>query len=324
MFNNKNILITGGTGSFGQHFAFTLVNNYNPKKVIIYSRDELKQYEMQKKIDFKTLNKFRFFIGDVRDLSRLRLAFDDIDIVVHAAALKQVPVTEYNPIEAIKTNILGAQNIIEASLYSNIKKVLALSTDKAAAPVNLYGATKLVSDKLFISANNLRGKRNIKFSLVRYGNVMFSRGSVIPLFLEQTKNNLFTLTHKDMTRFNITLDQGVNFVINSIKNMKGGEIFIPKLYSYKVRDLASAINKNAKIKFIGLRPGEKIHEELIAESDSFNAVEYKNQYVIHSKLNNNKLKSNFKSFSYNSKNNKSFLTINDLKLLIKQQLKITA
>ena len=330
MFNKKSILITGGTGSFGKKFSEVLLHRFKPKKIVIYSRDEFKQSEMQKKIFSNKNTKVRYFIGDVRDFERLKLAMSDIDTVVHAAALKQVPATEYNPFEAVKTNIIGAQNVIDASLQTDVSKVIALSTDKAAAPINLYGASKLTADKLFVSANNYSGSSKKVFSVVRYGNVMGSRGSVIPLFLATRKNNILQITDKRMTRFNITLEEGVNFVINCSKIMWGGEIFIPKIPSYKILDVAQAIAPKAKIKFIGLRPGEKIHEEMITVPDSPNSVEFKNYYVI---LPNHKfldwdikkfLKKDKKDigkfckygFSYSSENNKNFLTIKMLKKLI--------
>jgi len=326
MFNNKTILITGGTGSFGKKFIEIISKKFKPKKIIIYSRDELKQFEMQKQWPFKNNTPFRYFIGDVRDLDRLKVAMNNVDIVIHAAALKHVVVGEYNPFEVIKTNIIGAQNIIDASIYSGVKKVIALSTDKAAAPINLYGATKLASDKLFVAANNYTGKKNIIFSVVRYGNVMGSRGSVIPIFLEQKKTGALTITHKDMTRFNITLEDGVNFVINCANLMIGGEIFVPKIPSYKVLDLAKAIAPNAKISFTGIRPGEKIHEEMITQSDSVNAIEFNKYYTIvpnnqfvDIKKKNLFLKSGKKckiGFSYDSFKNKNYLSIKQIKNLI--------
>ena len=327
MFNNQTILITGGTGSFGKRLTEILLKNYNLKKLIIYSRDELKQSEMQKNIQSKNKANVRFFVGDVRDLNRLKQAMGGVDIVVHAAALKHVPIAEYNPFEAVKTNIIGAQNVIDASMANKVKKVIALSTDKAAAPINLYGATKLASDKLFIAANNFRGKKNIKFSVVRYGNVMGSRGSVIPYFLECKKKNFLPITDKNMTRFSITLDEGVKFVINSLNKMYGGEIFIPKIPSFKITDLANAISSKIKLKIVGLRPGEKLHEEMITESDSINTIEFKHYYIIVSDSEFNNVNKNFflrknmgklckNNFSYNSKNNKKFLTVKELKQLI--------
>jgi len=327
MLNKKSILITGGTGSFGKKFTEIVIKKYNPKKIVVYSRDEFKQFEMQKNI---SSTKIRYFIGDVRDVDRLKLAMVDIDIVIHTAALKQVPATEYNPFEAVKTNVMGAQNVIDASLQSNVSRVIALSTDKAAAPINLYGATKLTSDKLFVSANNYAGHSKTLFSVVRYGNVMGSRGSVIPSFLKDKKKNILKITDRRMTRFNITLTEGVSFVIKCLDLMWGGEIFIPKIPSYKILDVAKAISSNAKLKFIGIRPGEKLHEEMITMSDSPNAVEFNSYYVIlpnHKFLewNINKfLKKNKKDigkfcdygFNYSSENNRNFLTVKKLKKLI--------
>ncbi len=329
--NGKTLFISGGTGSFGNEFLNLLIKKFKTKKIIIYSRDELKQYEMSKRINPSLLKKIRFFIGDVRDLERLKLAMEGVDIVIHAAALKQVPTAEYNPFEAVKTNIIGAQNIIEASIYRNVDKVLALSTDKAAAPINLYGATKLASDKLFLSANNIRGNKKIKFSVVRYGNVMFSRGSVVPFFIEQKKRGVIPITDKEMTRFNITLKEGAEFVLKSLRIMSGGELFVPKIPSMRIIDLANAIAPNAKKKIVGIRPGEKIHEEMITETDSLTTYEFKEYYAIISdyglnNLNNknlNKLmiskggKKCEKGFKYNSKNNKKFLTISQIKNLLK-------
>ena len=329
MIKNKNILITGGTGSFGKKFIFELLKNNDSNRIVVYSRDEQKQYNLSNQIKSKNI---RYFIGDVRDKSRLDSAMENIDIVIHAAAMKHVDIAEYNPMEAIKTNVLGAQNVIEASLNNSVSKVIALSTDKASSPINLYGATKLTSDKLFVAANNFRGSRDIKFSIVRYGNVMGSRGSVIPLFLKQRKNNIFTITDKKMTRFNITLEQGINFVLNSLKIMKGGEIFVPKIPSYKVIDIVHSISKNAKIKIIGIRPGEKIHEEMISSEESLNVIEYKNFYVVipNSKfnpINKKKYMKIFKNgkntkenFNYSSNNNIDFLTVNQLTNLIKKNL----
>jgi UDP-N-acetylglucosamine 4,6-dehydratase len=313
----KIYFITGGTGSFARKFIEILIKKKLAKKIIIYSRDEFKQFELKnEKFIQKNINIFRFFIGDVRDKERLNFAIiDDVDVVIHTAALKQVPATEYNPFETVKTNIIGAQNIIEVCLEKNIPKIIALSTDKAAAPINLYGATKLTSDKLFTSANHFRGKKDCKFSVVRYGNVMGSRGSVIPLLLEQSRTqNYLTVTDKDMTRFNITLEKAVSFVLESLNFMKGGEIFIPKMPSYKILDVVKAVNKDLKIKFIGIRPGEKIHEELITESDSLNTIEKKSYYTILPSYKKNSKKN--KVFSYNSKNNKIFLSIKEIKTLI--------
>ena len=273
---SKTILVTGGTGSFGKRFIKILLERYDVKKIIVFSRDELKQSEMASEF-IKYKKKLRFFIGDIRDLQRIKLALNDVNIVVHAAALKQVPTAEYNPFEVVKTNIIGTQNIIDAIVESKVERAIALSTDKAAAPINLYGASKLTADKIFVAANNYSKK---KFSVVRYGNVMMSRGSVIPLFIKQSKTGAITLTDKRMTRFSITLDQGVNFVIQCLNRMWGGELFVPKIPSYKIMDVAKAFAPNCKIKVLGLRPGEKMHEEMITTSDSYNTLEYKDYYVI--------------------------------------------
>ena len=277
MFNNKSILITGGTGSFGQQFVKTILENFEPARVVVFSRDELKQYEMAQKYSALSL---RYFLGDVRDLARLKQATEGIDIVIHAAALKQVPAAEYNPFECIKTNVLGAQNVVEACLANNVQRVVALSTDKAAAPVNLYGATKLCSDKLFIAANNIRGKRDIRFSVVRYGNVMGSRGSVIPFFLEKKKTGTLPITDPRMTRFNISLQDGVEMVMWAIQNAWGGEVLVPKIPSYRITDVATAIAPECVQNIIGIRPGEKIHEEMITSSDSASTVDLGKYYAI--------------------------------------------
>lgn len=328
---NKTLFITGGTGSFGQKFIERCIS-LKPKKIIIFSRDELKQYDLKNKLVTKKNNDlFRFFIGDVRDKSRMEQAMEGVDYVIHAAALKQVPTAEYNPFETIKTNIIGAQNVIESSLKNNVKKVIALSTDKATAPINLYGATKLASDKLFLSANNIRGSKKTIFSVVRYGNVLNSRGSVVPLFKSFKKKGYVPITDLEMTRFNITLSEGVKFVERCLKIMTGGELFVPKIPSFKIVDLASAILPNAKKKIIGLRPGEKIHEEMITETDALNTFEFKDHYVIlsdfgYTKYKNRRLEKAImskggkkckKGFSYNSKNNKDFLDIKKIKNILK-------
>jgi len=333
MINNKSILITGGTGSFGRKFVEHIFKNFTPKRIVIFSRDELKQWNMKQEIKSTKKIQVRYFIGDVRDKERLLLAMQDIDIVVHAAALKQVVSAEYNPFEVIKTNIFGAQNVISSALNSNVEKVVALSTDKAVSPINLYGATKLTSDKLFIAANNYKGKKKIKFSVVRYGNVMGSRGSVIPLFKEKNKNNeIVSITHKGMTRFNISLIEGVEFVINSIVRMEGGEIFIPKLQSYNIMDLVNAINKNLKFKIIGINPGEKLHEEMISANDPSNIIEFDDYFVIcpnsehiswqpknyKDKITGKKGKKIKQNFSYSSGDKKYFLSVSQLKNLIKK------
>ncbi len=325
MFNSKTLLITGGTGSFGRHFLYFVLKKFPKiKKIIVLSRDELKQFELENKLEKNYIQKLRFFIGDIRDKERLITAFNNVDYVVHAAALKQVPKAEYNPNEYIKTNIMGSQNVIDAAIINSVKKVIALSTDKAAAPINLYGATKLCSDKLFTSANNIIGSRDIKFSIVRYGNVLGSRGSVLPFFLKQKKNNYFTITDKKMTRFNITLEEACEMVLWAFKNSKGGEIFVPKIPSFKIIDLAKSIDAKKKIKFIGIRPGEKIHEEMITSSDSNYTVDINNKYFAILNNSNEKLlkfysraKKVKENFSYNSGNNKRFLKINEIKKLIK-------
>ena len=326
MKNKNSYLITGGTGSFGKAFVHNLVNsNKKISRLVIFSRDELKQYEMAQLFPVKKYPFIRFFLGDVRDAKRVVTATEDIETIIHAAALKQVPTTEYNPFEAIKTNIIGANNVIEAALTNNIKNVIALSTDKACSPINLYGATKLCSDKLFISANNIKGNRKIKFSVVRYGNVFGSRGSVIPFFLKNKLKGELPITDKEMTRFNISLEYAVDVVMWSLKNLIGGELLIPKLPSYKITDLAKAISPKCKTPIIGIRPGEKIHEEMVSSSDSQNTVELKDFYVILPSLNEKILsiyKKKFrakkvkKDFIYNSNSNNKFLTIKELNQLV--------
>ena len=277
----KSILITGGTGSFGKKFVEVLLKRQpDIRRVVVYSRDELKQFEMAQTFSRSEYPNLRFFIGDVRDESRLRLAMEDVDTVIHAAALKQVPTAEYNPFECIKTNVIGAQNVIEAAMAKGVKNVVALSTDKAAAPINLYGATKLCSDKLFIAANNIRGKRDLKFSIVRYGNVMGSRGSVIPFFMEKRKTGVLPITDLGMTRFNISLEEGVDMVFFALENALGGEIFVPKIPSYRIKEVAEAIGPDCEHPVVGIRPGEKLHEEMITSSDSQNTIETENYYVI--------------------------------------------
>jgi len=317
MFNDKSILITGGTGSFGKKYTDILLKNYNPKKIIIYSRDELKQYEMAQKYNDKCM---RYFIGDVRDKERLKKAMDGVDFVIHAAALKHVPIAEYNPMECIKTNINGAENVIDASIEKGVKKVIALSTDKAAAPINLYGATKLASDKLFVAANNLVGNKETRFSVVRYGNVIGSRGSVVPFFMKLIKEGQKTLPITDfkMTRFLITLEDGVKFVLKNFERMQGGEIFVPKIPSMKIKDLAKALCEECELKEIGIRPGEKMHEVMITADDR--VVEFKDHYIIKPTINfsfkadytKNNLNEIGKElplgFEYNSGNNSEWLT----------------
>ncbi len=328
MFDNKSILVTGGTGSFGKKFVKTILQNYKVKKIVIYSRDEYKQYVMSQDIDNKSM---RYFIGDVRDKERLTMAMKGIDLVVHCAALKQVPASEYNPMECIKTNIHGAENVIHAAIENNVEKVIALSTDKAANPINLYGATKLASDKLFVAANNIVGDKPTRFSVVRYGNVVGSRGSVVPFFkkIAENKNDKLPITDMRMTRFWITLQQGVDFVIDSFKFMQGGEIFVPKLPSVLIPDLAKSINPNAEIEIIGIRPGEKIHEVMCPEDDSHLTVEFNNYFIIMPSIkftdtdtdytknivNNSIGKMVPQGFSYNSGNNNHFLSIEEMKNL---------
>lgn len=281
MREDESILITGGTGSFGKAFVgAVLAQHPNIKRLVIYSRDELKQFEMAQLFPESRFPGIRYFIGDIRDESRLRRALEGVDIVVHAAALKQVPAAEYNPFECIKTNVLGAQNLIEACLDSSVKRVVALSTDKAAAPINLYGATKLCSDKLFVAANNIKGSRDVRFSVVRYGNVMGSRGSVIPFFLERRKSGVLPITDERMTRFNISLNEGVEMVIWSMANAHGGEILVPKIPSYRITDVAAAVAPECRVQVVGIRPGEKIHEEMITASDSFNTIDIGKYYAI--------------------------------------------
>ena len=335
MLNGETILVTGGTGSFGKKFIETVFKQYNPKKIIVYSRDELKQFEMQYSdtfIRYDKENRLRFFIGDVRDIDRLKRAMEDVDIVIHAAALKQVPAAEYNPFEAVKTNVLGGQNVIDACFSAGVKKVIALSTDKAAAPINLYGATKLTSDKLFVAANNYKGKHDIKFSVVRYGNVMGSRGSVIPFFLRKKNDGVLPITDERMTRFNITLQEGVDFVLENLGRMWGGELFVPKIPSYRITDVAKAIDGNCKINVVGIRPGEKLHEEMITNTDAINSIEFDNYFVILPStqlwdLDKFRLESNITKgkycelgFSYNSGENEKFLTIEEIRELIIQNV----
>ena len=279
MFDNESILITGGTGSFGQMFVKTLLEKYSPKRVIVYSRDELKQSEMKSNPLFQN-SALRFFLGDVRDRERLYLAMRDVDYVVHAAALKQVPAAEYNPHEFIKTNVNGATNVVEASLRAGVKKVVALSTDKAVNPVNLYGATKLCSDKVFIAANSYAGDSGTIYSVVRYGNVVGSRGSVIPLFVKQRESGVLTITKPEMTRFLITLQKGVDFVLESLESMVGGELFVPKIPACSVADIANVVAPNAKWETIGMRPGEKMHEILIPEDEARNVLEFDDHFVV--------------------------------------------
>ncbi len=326
----NSFLVTGATGSFGKAFIAKLLSSHkNIKRLIVYSRDELKQWEMQQTWSPEKYPMMRYFLGDVRDKDRLNRAMEDVDCVIHAAALKQVPAAEYNPMEFIKTNIYGADNIIEACLNHNVKKLIALSTDKAAAPINLYGATKLCSDKLFISANNIKGNRELNFSVVRYGNVMGSRGSVIPLFLKQAKEGYITLTDPKMTRFNIVLEDGVDMVLWALKNSLGGEIFVPKIPSYKITDVIKAIAPKIKPEIKGVRPGEKIHEEMITLSDGVSTVDRGDYYAI--VPNQEKYTEECKKlriqcsnvpfdFFYRSDLNSDFLSVQEIRELIKKHV----
>ena len=319
MFNNKNILITGGSGSFGKKYVDILLQKYKPNKIIIYSRDELKQFEMQQQYDAPCM---RYFIGDVRDFQRLNEAMNEVDYVIHAAAMKQVPAAEYNPMECIKTNVYGAENVIKAAITNEVDKVIALSTDKAANPINLYGSTKLASDKLFVAANNMVGKKKTRFAAVRYGNVVGSRGSVVPFFTKLIRNGAteIPITHKDMTRFMITLEQGVNFVLKNFERMQGGEIFVPKIPSMYMTELAKAMAPDLPQKIIGIRPGEKLHEIMCPADDSHLTLEFKDHFVIQPTISfafkvdyqENKIGEKGKpvqqGFEYNSGNNTEWLT----------------
>ncbi|WP_221074002.1 UDP-N-acetylglucosamine 4,6-dehydratase (inverting) [Agarivorans aestuarii] len=327
MFNNKQILITGGTGSFGKKFVKLLLKEYQPKRVIIYSRDELKQYEMQQEFNQPCM---RYFIGDVRDKQRITMAMRGVDFVIHAAALKQVPAAEYNPMECIKTNINGAENVIDAALYNNVKKVIALSTDKAANPINLYGATKLASDKLFVAANNIAGDQDTSFAVVRYGNVVGSRGSVVPFFqrlIDEGAESL-PITHQDMTRFWITLEQGVQFVVDNFKRMHGGEIYVPKIPSVKIVDLAKAMAPDLATHIIGIRPGEKLHEVMCPADDSYHTFEFDDHYVIAPSISFSSRTNDFQKnalgeggkkvevgMEYNSLSNPHYLSVEQIKEL---------
>ncbi len=326
MLNNKSVLITGGTGSFGKKFTQTILNRYpNIKRLVIYSRDELKQFEMSQVFSIDKYPGIRYFIGDIRDTNRFKRACEGIDVIIHAAALKQVPAAEYNPDEFIKTNIGGAQSVIDAALEKDVKVVVALSTDKAAAPINLYGATKLVSDKLFIAANNIKGKRDLRFSVVRYGNVMGSRGSVIPFFMDKARaKQPLPITHTDMTRFNISLEDGVEMVMWAIENAIGGEIFVPKIPSYRIETVAKAIAPNAQLIDIGIRAGEKLHEEMITDSDSFNTIDFERYYaILQVDANKQKYLDHYnakpvpKGFKFNSGENTDWVTVEQMRELIK-------
>ncbi|OGT54523.1 MAG: UDP-N-acetylglucosamine 4,6-dehydratase (inverting) [Gammaproteobacteria bacterium RIFCSPHIGHO2_12_FULL_63_22] len=330
MFEGQSILITGGTGSFGRKFVDVLLSQYpGIKRIVVYSRDELKQFDMAQQFPVERFPQMRYFIGDVRDRDRLVRAMEGIDIVVHAAALKQVPAAEYNPFEFIKTNVLGAQNVIDACLSSSVRRVVALSTDKAAAPINLYGATKLCSDKLFVAANNMTGHRDLKFSVVRYGNVMGSRGSVIPFFLSRRSSGTLPLTDERMTRFNISLDEGVQLVLGALDKMWGGEIFVPKLPSYRITDVALAIAPDCRHEVVGIRPGEKLHEEMVTETDALNSLEFDDYFVILPSLvqwDVDEYASQFRGkrceagFSYNSGTNSHWLGVDEIRMLVRRHV----
>jgi len=329
--NNKSILITGGTGSFGKHFIRTVLERFEPERLVVFSRDELKQFEMQQHFSDPRM---RYFLGDIRDRERIKRACEGVDIIVHAAALKQVPALEYNPTEAIKTNILGTENVLEAALVNNVQRVIALSTDKAAAPANLYGATKLAADKLCVAANNMRGKRQTIFSVVRYGNVVGSRGSVIPFFQKKLEDGVTSLPITDprMTRFLITLQQGVDFVINCLEDMHGGEIFVPKIPSATIETIAHAIAPDLPHDVVGIRPGEKLHEVMCPSDLCYNTYEFDDFYVIapafeftrpvdHSySASGKKGKAVADGFEYNSLNNSDYLNVDDLKTMIKSAM----
>jgi len=331
MLNGKSVLITGGTGSFGKKFVEMILEQFpDVKKIIIFSRDELKQSDLRIKYPASTYPQLRFLIGDVRDKDRVKRACEDVDVIIHAAAIKQVDTAEYNPTECIRTNVDGAENIIHAALECGVKDVVALSTDKACAPINLYGATKLVSDKLFIAANNIKGSKDIRFSVVRYGNVIGSRGSVIPFFLSKKKSGLLPITHKSMTRFNISLQDGVNMVIYALANHLGGEIFVPKIPSYKILDVAAALAPDCDITIVGIRPGEKIHEEMITDTDSLNTIDLGKYYAILPSVSYVYTESDYLNhysavkvpfgFKYNSGTNSDWETVDTLRQLIKNHI----
>ena len=324
--NGKSILITGGTGSLGKHLTKNIFSKFpQVKRLVIFSRDEQKQFEMAQEFPHSKYPAIRYFIGDVRDFERLKKAFSEIDYVIHAAAMKHVPIAEYNPMECVKTNVLGAENVINASMEMGVKNVVALSTDKAAAPINLYGATKLCSDKLFVAANNIKGKTDIKFSVVRYGNVMGSNGSVIPFFMKKKKEGVLPITDPTMTRFNISLQGGVDMVLHALETAWGGEIFVPKIPSYKITDVATAIGPNCKQEVIGIRPGEKVHEEMITSSDSFSTFDLGKYYAIlpqvpifnmHDYIKHFNAKAVPQGFQYNSGENKEWVGVDELRKLI--------
>ena len=330
MLNGKSILITGGTGSLGKQLTKTILEKYpNVKKLIIYSRDEQKQFLMAQEFSEAKYPAIRYFIGDVRDYERIKRAIFEVDFVIHAAAMKHVHIAEYNPDECIKTNVGGAENVIKASLNSTVSRVVALSTDKACAPINLYGATKLTSDKLFIAANNIKGKQDIKFSVVRYGNVMGSNGSVIPFFMNKKKSGVLPITDNRMTRFNISLQGGVDMVLHALEHAWGGELFVPKIPSYKILDVAKAIGPDCEVQMVGIRPGEKIHEEMITYSDSFTTYDIGKYFVVLPQITNWDLNEFIKKFNaekvpegfhYNSENNTEWETVESLRTLIKENL----
>lgn len=327
MLNNKSLLITGGTGSLGTKLVETILREYPKiKRLVIFSRDEQKQFQMAQKFPESKFPALRYFIGDIRDYQRVKRALKNIDYVIHTAAMKHVHIAEYNPMECIKTNVLGAENLINACLEEGVQRVVALSTDKAAAPINLYGATKLTSDKLFIAANNIRGVNNINFSVVRYGNVMGSNGSVIPFFMKEKKKGVLPITNPKMTRFNILIEEGVDMVLHALEHAWGGEIFIPKIPSYRITDLATAIDQNCKQEIIGVRPGEKIHEEMITSSDSYTTYDLGKYYTIlplktlwslEEFIKKFKAEKVIENFVYNSGQNEEFLTVSQIRDLIK-------
>ena len=330
MLNGLSVLVTGGTGSFGRAFVERVLAAYpGIKRLVVFSRDELKQYEMSQVLSTREHPALRYFIGDVRDFYRLQRAFEGIDVVVHAAALKQVPAAEYNPFECIKTNVLGAQNVIDAALENDVGCVIALSTDKAAAPINLYGATKLCADKLFTAANNIRGQRSIRFAVVRYGNVLGSRGSVVPFFMQRRSSGILPITDPNMTRFNICLHEGVDMVLWSIENARGGEVFVPRIPSYRIVDLAAAIGPDCRMETVGVRPGEKLHEEMITASDSINTLDLGSYYAILPAGEDGAVAKYWcergatpvqQGFAYNSGSNTDWLSVDDLRSLIRQHV----
>lgn len=331
MLDKKSVLITGGTGSFGKQFIKTILSQYpKVKKIVIFSRDELKQFELKQQYPIAEFPQIRFFIGDVRDRNRMIQACEGIDVIIHAAAIKQVDTAEYNPTECLRTNVDGAENVIQAALQCGVQDVVALSTDKACAPINLYGATKLASDKLFAAANNIRGSKDIRFSVVRYGNVMGSRGSVIPFFLSKRQEGVLPITHEDMTRFNISLQDGVNMVMYALQHHLGGEIFIPKIPSYKILDVASAVAPDCTLKVVGIRPGEKLHEEMITDTDSLNTIDLGRYYAILPSVSFTYSETEYLAhhkaqkvpfgFRYNSGTNTEWETVESLRVLIKQHV----